>query len=146
LRSGKRDHSSERAKFDGANVAYYFGRIDGDGGPGLDHEFGGGNSFGGIAVFLLATCYAALFALAGADALVSGKIEDSGRATVYAGGVDDAFGDFMGWRGRRDFGHRIRPRIFRTITFYIKGSWILMEVGDDSGWFAGAEIREIPVF
>ncbi len=60
----ERDTGSTKQKFDIADVAYYFGALIVMSAMGWLMNLGW-EQFGGVGIFLLATCYAVLFALAG---------------------------------------------------------------------------------
>jgi len=124
---GQRDNGSERARFDGANVAYYFGALLVMAALGWLMNLGW-EQFGGMAVFLLATCYAALFALAGRTLWFREKLKIPG-GLLFTLAVWMTPLAIYGIERATGFWPQGSPANFRDYHVYIKGSWILMEVG-----------------
>jgi len=123
----ERDTSSTKQKFDIANVAYYFGALIVMSAMGWLMNLGW-ERFGGVGIFLLATCYAVLFALAGRTLWYKEKLTIPGGLlftlavwmtplAIY--GLEQATGIWP----------QGAPANFQSYHVWIKGSWILMEVG-----------------
>jgi hypothetical protein len=123
----ERDTGSTKSKFDVANVAYYFGALIVMSAMGWLMNLGW-EQFGGTGIFLIASCYAVLFVLAGKTLWYKEKLTIPGGLlftlavwmtplAIY--GLEQATGIWP----------QGAPANFQSYHIWIKGSWILMEVG-----------------
>jgi hypothetical protein len=123
----ERDPNLTHAKFDVANVAYYFGALVVMSALGW-LMYLGWERFGGTGIFLIATLYAVLFALAGRTL---GYKED----LKIPGGLLFTLAVWMtplainGLERMTGVWPQGTPDNFRSYHIWVKGSWILMEVG-----------------
>lgn len=123
----ERGASSKKPKFDAANVAYYFGALVVMSAMGWLMNLGW-ERFGGIWIFSLASCYAALFALAGRTLWHKEHL-------VIPGGLLFTLAVWMtplaiyGLERVTGVWPQGAPNNFQSYHIWIKGSWILMEVG-----------------
>jgi hypothetical protein len=121
------DTRSTTSKFDVANVAYYFGALIVMSAMGWLMNLGW-ERFGGLGIFLLATCYAVLFVFAGQALWFKENLTIPGGLlftlavwmtplAIY--GLERAMGVWP----------QGAPDNFQSYHIWVKGSWILMEVG-----------------
>jgi hypothetical protein len=123
----KQEPSATKGKFDGANVAYYFGALVVMSAMGWLMNLGF-EKFGGAGIAAIATCYAILFVLAGKTLWFKENLKIPGGLlftlavwmtplAIY--GLEQAAGVWP----------QGAPSDFQSYHIWIKGSWIVMELG-----------------
>jgi hypothetical protein len=122
-----RDASSARSGLDVAMVAYYLGALI------VMSAMGwlmtrGWEQFGGLGIFLLATLYAVLFALAGRTLWYKEKLRTPG-GLLFTLAVWMTPLAIYGLERVTGVWPQGAPVDFRSYHIWIKGSWILMETG-----------------
>lgn len=123
----ERDTSSTRSKFDVANVAYYFGALIVMSAMGWLMNLGW-ERFGGVGIFLLATCYAVLFVLAGRTLWYKEKLTIPG-GLLFTLAVWMTPLAIYGLERATGVWPQGAPDNFQSYHIWIRGSWILMEGG-----------------
>lgn len=121
-----RDTSSTKSKFDVASVAYYFGALIVMSAMGWLMTLGW-EQFGGIGIFLLASCYAVLFALAGRTLWYKEKLAIPG-GLLFTLAVWMTPLAIYGLERATGIWPQGAPANFQSYHIWIKGSWILMEL------------------
>src|SRR6202167_494131 len=123
----ERDTSSAGSKFDVANVAYYFGALVVMSALGWLMNLGW-ERFGSIGIFLLATLYALLFALAGRTLWYKENLTIPG-GLLFTLAVWMTPLAIYGLERMTGVWPQDAPENFQSYHIWIKGSWIVMEVG-----------------
>jgi hypothetical protein len=123
----ERDPSSPKSKLDVAMVAYYFGALIVMSAMGWLMTLGW-EQFGGLGIFLLATLYAVLFALAGRTLWYKEKLTTPG-GLLFTLAVWMTPVAIYGLEQVTKVWPQVTPGDFRSYHIWIMGSWILMEVG-----------------
>jgi hypothetical protein len=127
LKLQQRGLAGTKAKFDLANVAYYFGALIVMSAMGWLMTLGW-EQFGGLGIFLLSVVYAILFALAGATLWSKQKLKIPGGLLITLAvwttplaiyGLERMSGMWVDGS----------PQDFRDFHIWVNGSWILMEIG-----------------
>jgi hypothetical protein len=127
LKLRERAASSTRSKFDGANVAYYFGALIVMSAMGWLMTLGW-ERFGGVGIFLLASCYAFLFVLAGRTLWYKENLTIPG-GLLFTLAVWMTPLAIYGLERATGLWPQGAPDNFQSYHIWVKGSWILMEVG-----------------
>jgi hypothetical protein len=123
----ERDTSSAGSKFDVANVAYYFGALIVMSAMGWLMNLGW-ERFGGAGIFSLAALYAALFILAGRTLWYKENLKVPG-GLLFTLAVWMTPLAIYGLERAMKVWPRDDPGNFQGFHIWVKGSWILMEVG-----------------
>jgi hypothetical protein len=123
----ERDTSSGGSKFDVANVAYYFGALIVMSAMGWLMNLGW-ERFGGAGIFSLAAVYAALFILAGRTLWYKEKLKVPG-GLLFTLAVWMTPLAIYGLERAMNVWPQDAPGNFQGFHIWVKGGWILMEVG-----------------
>jgi hypothetical protein len=123
----ERDPNLTHAKFDVANVAYYFGALVVMSALGWLMNLGW-ERFGSIGIFLLATLYALLFTLAGRTLWYKENLTIPG-GLLFTLAVWMTPLAIYGLERMTGVWPQDAPENFQSYHIWIKGSWIVMEVG-----------------
>jgi hypothetical protein len=121
------DTRSTRSKFDVANVAYYFGALIVMSAMGWLMNMGW-ERFGGLGIFLLATCYAVLFVFAGRTLWHKENLTIPG-GLLFTLAVWMTPLAIYGLERVMGVWPQGAPDNFQGYHIWVKGSWILMEAG-----------------
>ena len=124
---GELGTSSKRSKFDVANVAYYFGALIVMSALGWLMNLGW-EKFGGLGIFLLATCYAVLFALAGRTLWYKENLKIPG-GLLFTLAVWMTPLAIYGFERVTGIWPQDAPDNFQGYHIWVKGTWFLMEIG-----------------
>jgi len=117
----------EKSRFDAANVAYYFGALVVMSAMGWLMNLGW-ERFGGTWIFLLASCYAVLFVLAGRTLWHKDHLTIPG-GLLFTLAVWMTPLAIYGLERVTGVWPQGAPDNFQSYHIWIKGSWILMEAG-----------------
>ena len=123
----ERDPSVAGSKFDVANVAYYFGALVVMSALGWLMNLGW-ERFGGTGIFLIATLYAVLFALAGRTLWYKENLTIPG-GLLFTLAVWMTPLAIYGLERMTGVWPQDAPANFQSYHIWVKGSWIVMEVG-----------------
>lgn len=127
LKLQERGATPTRSKFDAANIAYYFGALIVMSAMGWLMTLGW-EQFGGLGIFLLSTCYAFLFVLAGRTLWYKENLTIPG-GLLFTLAVWMTPLAIYGLERASGIWPQGAPDNFQSYHIWIKGSWILMEVG-----------------
>lgn len=123
----ERDTNPARSKFDVANVAYYFGALIVMSAMGWLMNLGW-EQFGGFGIFSLAACYAVLFVLAARTLWYKEHLTIPG-GLLFTLAVWMTPLAIYGLERATGIWPQGAPANFQSYHIWIKGSWILMEIG-----------------
>src|ERR1700676_5316092 len=123
----ERGAGATKSKFDMANVAYYFGALIVMSAMGWLMNLAW-EQVGGVGIFLLATCYAFLFVLTGRTLWYKENLTIPG-GLLFTLAVWMTPLAIYGLERATGLWPQGAPENFQGYHIWIKGSWILMEVG-----------------